>query len=361
MTARRKLTSHSLGDHTPPADEPDDWLRVFASEVGHLSADSLFPAHDLKRLRELRPLLDTKNAKDWCEAGAIWLRLKGIIRHGKFGQAVQVAGYTARVVQLCIFLHRSGKKPEELNGPINKILAAIRQGKKQSYMDELNVQAERIAQESIPDQNSIVEADSLTWLKEQDTDSIPYIVSDPPFGIGMAYLGWTEPGTPEGHYEWIKPYWDEMCRVLSPGGTVVIWQDARYLSLFGQWFPNCRVDCLPVIYRGQRTWSPLVRWHKPGKSAVHRSIVPPNLNTWIDPVQGKHDAPQYYEGHPCPKNSREAEAVVKHYTPEGVLVVDPFCGTGTIPTMCKKLGRKFVGVERNPDYVKLARGRVGTK
>lgn len=80
--------------------------------------------------------------------------------------------------------------------------------------------------------------------------------------------------------------------------------------------------------------------------------------SWLNPVVGKHDAPQYYENHPCPKNHREAIEVVNYYTREGALVVDPFCGSGTIPAACASLNRRFVGVERYPKYVELARGRV---
>jgi len=44
--------------------------------------------------------------------------------------------------------------------------------------------------------------------------------------------------------------------------------------------------------------------------------------------------------------------------PEGV-VLDPFAGAGTTLLKAKELGRKFVGIELNPEYADMARARVG--
>ncbi len=40
------------------------------------------------------------------------------------------------------------------------------------------------------------------------------------------------------------------------------------------------------------------------------------------------------------------------------LVLDPFCGSGTTGLVARCLGRRFVGVELNPDYVEMARRRI---
>jgi len=44
--------------------------------------------------------------------------------------------------------------------------------------------------------------------------------------------------------------------------------------------------------------------------------------------------------------------------PEGI-VLDPFAGTGTTLLKAKELGREFIGIELNPEYADMARGRVG--
>ena len=50
--------------------------------------------------------------------------------------------------------------------------------------------------------------------------------------------------------------------------------------------------------------------------------------------------------------------VVLSSTKPGDLVLDPFFGTGTTGVVCKKLGRKFIGIEKNPIYLKEAKKRI---
>ena len=50
--------------------------------------------------------------------------------------------------------------------------------------------------------------------------------------------------------------------------------------------------------------------------------------------------------------------VVLSSTKPGDLVLDPFFGTGTTGVVCKKLGRKFIGIEKNATYLKEAKKRI---
>jgi DNA modification methylase len=45
--------------------------------------------------------------------------------------------------------------------------------------------------------------------------------------------------------------------------------------------------------------------------------------------------------------------------PIGGTVLDPFFGAGTVGLVAKKHGRKFIGIEINPAYAKLAKDRIG--
>ena len=42
----------------------------------------------------------------------------------------------------------------------------------------------------------------------------------------------------------------------------------------------------------------------------------------------------------------------------GDLILDPFAGSGTVGVVAQKRGRQFIGIELNPDYVKLAEMRL---
>ncbi len=43
----------------------------------------------------------------------------------------------------------------------------------------------------------------------------------------------------------------------------------------------------------------------------------------------------------------------------GDVVLDPFCGSGTVGAVALRHGRNFVGIDLNPEYLALARERIG--
>lgn len=45
---------------------------------------------------------------------------------------------------------------------------------------------------------------------------------------------------------------------------------------------------------------------------------------------------------------------------EGDTVLDPFFGAGTTGLVCKRLARNYIGIELNPDYIKIAEKRIGS-
>ena len=53
------------------------------------------------------------------------------------------------------------------------------------------------------------------------------------------------------------------------------------------------------------------------------------------------------------------ELCVLASTRPGDVVIDPFFGSGTVGVVCQQLGRKFLGIELNPEYAEMARERLG--
>jgi site-specific DNA-methyltransferase (adenine-specific) len=62
--------------------------------------------------------------------------------------------------------------------------------------------------------------------------------------------------------------------------------------------------------------------------------------------------------HPTVKSLRLCEYLVKLVTPPGGLVLDPFAGSGTTCIACKKLGFNFIGIEKEAEYVEIARAKI---
>jgi site-specific DNA-methyltransferase (cytosine-N4-specific) len=53
------------------------------------------------------------------------------------------------------------------------------------------------------------------------------------------------------------------------------------------------------------------------------------------------------------------EPCIKASTRDGDFVLDPFFGSGTVGLVAEELHRKYAGIELHPDYIELARRRLG--
>lgn len=52
------------------------------------------------------------------------------------------------------------------------------------------------------------------------------------------------------------------------------------------------------------------------------------------------------------------EIPIKAGCPKNGIVLDPFMGSGTTAVVAKKLHRNYIGIELNPEYIKMAEGRI---
>ena len=75
-------------------------------------------------------------------------------------------------------------------------------------------------------------------------------------------------------------------------------------------------------------------------------------NTWILPKKNQNN-------HPTVKPIALMEYLVKLVSREGQVVLDPFMGSGTTGMACKKLDREFIGIEMMPEYMEIAKRRIG--
>lgn len=50
--------------------------------------------------------------------------------------------------------------------------------------------------------------------------------------------------------------------------------------------------------------------------------------------------------------------MIKDFSDNGDLVIDPFMGSGTTGVACVQMGRKFIGIEIDPGYFEIACKRI---
>jgi DNA modification methylase len=64
--------------------------------------------------------------------------------------------------------------------------------------------------------------------------------------------------------------------------------------------------------------------------------------------------------HPTQKPTALIELIITHYTEPDDLIIDTLGGSGTVNYCAKKLGRKIISIEINPDFCKIAANRLAS-
>lgn len=65
-------------------------------------------------------------------------------------------------------------------------------------------------------------------------------------------------------------------------------------------------------------------------------------------------------GHPAPFPIELPYRLIQLYSFSGDIILDPFMGSGSTAIAALKSGRRFIGYETNPEYVRLAQDRIAS-
>lgn len=84
-----------------------------------------------------------------------------------------------------------------------------------------------------------------------------------------------------------------------------------------------------------------------------RCHCPPELK-----ITDKENGYQYKNNHPTVKPLKLMSYLITLGSREGDIILDPFMGSGTTCLSASLLGRKYIGIEREEEYCKIAEGRL---
>ena len=82
---------------------------------------------------------------------------------------------------------------------------------------------------------------------------------------------------------------------------------------------------------------------------------------WFLPICSGHERLKNKSGkkvHPTQKPEGLLHRIIVSSSNQGELVLDPFFGTGTTGAVAKRLGRKYIGIEKDKNYIKEAKNRI---
>lgn len=220
------------------------------------------------------------------------------------------------------------------------------------------------------DEYKLYNGDCFDVLREMPDESVDMVFADPPYwtlnkwrsmGTTTRLGGHHDPAKRHGWYETIGPesvdvLLKEIFRLLKPNRHGFVMCDGQTL----RYVLNAAAEYFSYF-------KPLV-WDKvnPGMGyhlrACHEYIVMldkgKNLICKDRRLKDIISIPSIRTDFPTQKPVELVELFVKNFTDGGGYVLDPFMGSGTTGEACIQTGRKFIGIEINPDYFKIAEARI---
>jgi len=224
-------------------------------------------------------------------------------------------------------------------------------------------------------------ADAFALVKELQKRQVivDHIITDPPYKISkennFTTLDQPRKGIDFGQWDkkfdlcgWIKDY----VSILSPNGSVIIFCSYLYISDLVKELEQNDIDVKDVLI--WKKANPMPRnierryvqdmefaiWgvKKNSKWVFNKPKDKPYLRSLFETstVSG-HEK----NGHPTQKSLALMEHIIKIHTNPSDLVIDPFMGSGTTGVACLNLNRRFIGIENNNSYYRIAVNRLQGK
>ncbi len=244
--------------------------------------------------------------------------------------------------------------------------------------------------------NTILKGDTIKHLKDTPEKSIDMIFADPPYNLQLGgdlhRPNNSKVDACDDHWDQFDSYkaYDDFSRKwlkaaresLKDDGS--IWVIGSYHNIFrlgaimqdlGFWILNDviwrKTNPMPN-FRGKRftnAHETMIWASKSEKSKYtfnYDSMKALNedlqmRSDWFIPLCTGHERLKNDEGakaHPTQKPEALLHRVITASTKPGDVVLDPFFGTGTTGAVAKKMGRDFIGIEREADYIKVAQKRI---
>ena len=228
--------------------------------------------------------------------------------------------------------------------------------------------------------NKIIQGDCLEVMRDIPDGSVDMILADLPYGTTACKWDSIIP---------FEPLWEQYERIIKDNGAIVLTASQPFTSVLAS--SNLRLFKYEWIWEKEQGVNFMLAKKQPMK--VHENILVfykrhPTYNPQmtegtpyisgkgtsgevtgnVEKVQTVNRGTRYprsvqefsreYGLHPTQKPVELFKYLIRTYTNEGELVLDNCLGSGTSAVAAINTGRNFIGIERDPEYVEIARNRV---
>ncbi len=244
--------------------------------------------------------------------------------------------------------------------------------------------------------NQIVQGDCIANMNNLPPESVDLVFADPPYNL---QLGGDLSRPDNSHVDGVTEHWDQYDtmdaydlfthewmaaakRILKPNGA--IWVMGSYHNIFrvgtilqDQQFwvlndiiwrktnpmPNFRgtrfTNAHETLIWASKSENARPTFHYDAMKMLNEGVQ--MRSDWTLPICTGRERLKNAAGkkaHPTQKPESLLHRVILATTNPGDVIVDPFFGTGTTGAVAKKLGRNFIGFEREDEYILHASRRI---
>ena len=254
-----------------------------------------------------------------------------------------------------------------------------------------------LAGESDAWKDSIIKGDCVSALEALPSQSVDAIFADPPYNL---QLGGSLHRPDQSLVDAVDNDWDQFAsfeaydaftrawllacrRVLKPNGTIwvigsyhniyrvgsilqdmnfwmlndIVWRKTNPMPNFkGRRFQNAHET---MIWASRDAKAKSYTFNYEALKASNDDVQ--MRSDWLFPICSGHERLKGDDGkkvHPTQKPEALLARIIMASTKPGDVVLDPFFGSGTTGAVAKRLGRHFVGIEREQDYIDAASARI---
>lgn len=239
--------------------------------------------------------------------------------------------------------------------------------------------------------NQVLQGDCLKLFAEFPSNSVDVVFADPPFNLKKKYNSHKDKLLETDYLEWCELWINECVRVLKDDGFIFLHNIPKWLTyyanilnkqmFFRHWISweamtapmgktlqpahygilfyskgEAKKRFKEIRHPHQRDRKGILVKDYGGKKGILHPFGPLCSDVWTDIHRIRHAKNR--DDHPCQLPVHLLERLILMSSEEGDVILDPFLGTGTTAIAAKRLGRNFIGFEKDSEYCKIANEKI---
>ncbi|MGV8142262.1 MAG: DNA-methyltransferase [Candidatus Pacearchaeota archaeon] len=206
--------------------------------------------------------------------------------------------------------------------------------------------------------NKIISGDCIQIMRKMPSNSVDLIVTDPPYGDDISYYG---NKTIENNENPLVNCLAlvECYRILKKNKTLynfTNWKHLPFLNEFIMRYTKFKIKHVIVWKKPNFGMGYAFRHQFELILVLEKGDPKYNLTNFSNVQESKHISAK--SAHPHQKPLDLLNKIIKHSSNEEEIVFDPFCGSGSTCISALLNKRKWIGIEKDPKYVQLAKTRL---